>query len=166
MRLLLLLALLVQPPPAAQNAPPVPDDFAFRFEFGCPERDTIDTFTGTYRRTYRSQSTRIEVSPELKRKLFAAVQEAGVFGLPARVSGSICEPMILSTLEVQANGARQTTTWDSCTEVILLNPDIFKFDPVKADVHRRLYRLESLIVGAFKNQKGVRRLRGSDTICL
>jgi hypothetical protein len=160
---LVVLALFVQAP---QASTPVPDDFALRFEFGCPERDTIDTFTGTYRRNYRSQSARIEVSPELKRALFSAVQEAGFFGLSSRVHGSICEPMILSTLEVQANGVSQTTTWDSCNEVVLLNPGIFKIDPAEADVHRRLYRLESLIVGAFRNQKGVRRLRGESAICL
>lgn len=160
---LLVLVLLV---PAPQAQTPVPDDFALRFEFGCGDRDTIDTFAGTYRRTYRSQMTRIEVSDDVKRQLFEAVQHAGVFELPERVNGQICVPMILSSLEVQANGVRQTTTWDSCSEVALLNPGVFEIDPVKADVHRRLYRLESLIVGAFRNQKGVRRLRSSNTICL
>jgi hypothetical protein len=148
---LLVLVLFAQVP---QAPPAVPDDFALRFEFGCGDRDTIDTFAGTYSRTYRSQSTRIHVSPELKRKLFAAVEEAQFFGLPAYLSWALCEPSELRSLDVRANGATHSTSWSSC------------FPRDQPDTVKRLIRLQLSIIAAFGNQPGVRRLRSTQSACL
>jgi hypothetical protein len=149
---LMLFAQVPSPPPPAT----VPDDFALRFEFGCGDRDTIDTFAGTYSGTYRSQSTRIEVSPDVKRGLFTAVQEARFFDVPSSVSGgAVCEPTIESYLEVRANGVTHRTTWNNC----YMGPD-------PPELVARLYRLGSAISAPFQKQKSVQRLRRANYLCL
>jgi hypothetical protein len=152
---LLVLMLFAQVPSAPPPAT-VPDDFALRFEFGCGDRDTIDTFAGTYSRTYQSQSTRIDVSPELKRELFAAVNEARFFDMPGRVTtGAVCEPTIDSYLQVRANGLTHSTTWNNC----YLGPD-------PPELVARLDRLGSAIYAPFQQLKSVRRLRHVNYLCL
>ena len=105
-----------------------PNDFAFRFQFGCDGTEVLDTFSGSFTQnaslgSVKSVTIPLSLSPEQMRAIFETIQKIRFFEYPEVFVGlrADAKEMITTTpsplyrFEVRQAGRSHVVSWDDNT---------------------------------------------------
>ncbi len=137
-----------------------PKDFAVHIVFGQCWNESIDTAKGVFTRTIRpgiSRTAQVELIPEHRRRLYALVVEADLFGYPATfepTGATTVEELPASDfrIEVWSNGRHHVIEW---VDHGSLQPDA-----------NRLRAMLRAVRALFLELPAVQRLPPSQMVCL
>ncbi|MFF2887361.1 hypothetical protein [Paenibacillus sp. NPDC057967] len=128
-----------------------PVAFDFVFSYGVMNKNVLDTVQGTYTKDLvknGTSSTKLHLSDNEKKEVYALMQEIGLFDYPNELEGMNIKPSSGYTFQIFVDGKEQNIRWEG------------EFNETKS--HREFQRLTDTIIEMIRNKEAYQALPESD----